>query len=105
MTQPENIIMIMNESLADFESVGEISTDSEILPFIHSLKQNVKYGQLHVPTYGGGTARTEYEALTGNAMYFLPADTLQKINLILSLSKQTHDYLRLPLQESYWFPA
>lgn len=76
VTQPENIIMIMNESLADFESVGEISTDSEILPFIHSLKQNVKYGQLHVPTYGGGTARTEYEALTGNAMYFLPAGSV-----------------------------
>ena len=76
VTQPENIIMIMNESLADFESVGEISTDSEIIPFIHSLKQNVKYGQLHVPTYGGGTARTEYEALTGNAMYFLPAGSV-----------------------------
>ena len=75
-TQPVNIIMIMNESLADLESVGKIKTDSEILPFIRSLDQNVKSGQLHVPTYGGGTARTEYEALTGNAMHFLPAGSV-----------------------------
>lgn len=73
---PQNIIMIMNESLTDFESVGEVKTDSEILPFIHSLSENVKHGQLHVPTFGGGTARSEYEALTGNSMYFLPAGSV-----------------------------
>ena len=73
---PQNIIMIMNESLTDFESVGEVKTDGEILPFIHSLNENVKHGQLHVPTFGGGTARSEYEALTGNSMYFLPAGSV-----------------------------
>lgn len=73
---PQNIIMIMNESLADFESIGEVKTDGEILPFIHSLNENVKHGQLHVPTFGGGTARSEYEALTGNSMYFLPAGSV-----------------------------
>lgn len=73
---PQNIIMIMNESLADFESIGEVKTDSEILPFIHSLNENVKHGLLHVPTFGGGTARSEYEALSGNSMYFLPAGSV-----------------------------
>ena len=68
--------MIMNESLTDFESIGQVKTDSEILPFLHSLNRNVKKGQLHVPTFGGGTARTEYEALTGNSMYFLPAGSV-----------------------------
>lgn len=29
---PENIIMIMNESLADFESIGSVRSDVEILP-------------------------------------------------------------------------
>lgn len=74
--QPTNIIMIMNESLADFENVGEIKTDGDILPFIRSLNQNVKHGQLHVHTFGGGTARSEYEALTGNSMAFLPAGSV-----------------------------
>lgn len=73
---PENIIMIMNESLTDFENIGAIKTDEEILPFIHSLNENVKHGQLHVPTFGGGTSRSEYEALTGNSMYFLPAGSI-----------------------------
>ena len=73
VVQPKNIIMIMNESLADFESVGEIATNAQILPFIHSLDKNVKHGNLHMPTFGGGTARSEYEALTGNSMTFLPA--------------------------------
>ena len=76
VTQPENIIMIMNESLTDFESIGQVKTDSEILPFLHSLNRNVKKGQLHVPTFGGGTARTEYEALTGNSMSFLPSGSV-----------------------------
>ena len=70
---PENIIMIMNESLADFESIGEVKTDTEILPYIHSLDKNVIHGSLHMPTYGGGTARSEYEALTGNSITFLPS--------------------------------
>lgn len=73
---PTNIIMIMNESLADFENVGKIKTDVEILPYIRSLNKNVKHGQLHVPTFGAGTARSEYEALTGNSMSFLPSGSV-----------------------------
>lgn len=60
----------MNESLTDFENVGEIKSNVEILPYIRSLNKNVKHGQLHVPTFGAGTARSEYEALTGNSMSF-----------------------------------
>ena len=73
---PQNILMIMNESLADFEALGDLKTDTEILPFIHSLRENVTYGKLHIPTFGGGTARSEYEALTGNSMYFLPGGSV-----------------------------
>lgn len=49
---PKNIILIMNESLTDFENVGEIKSNVEILPYIRSLNKNVKHGQLHVPTFG-----------------------------------------------------
>lgn len=75
-TVPSNIIMIMNESLTDFESVGDIKTDAQILPFIRSLNKNVKRGQLHVSTFGGGTARSEFEALTGNSMFFMPSGSV-----------------------------
>ena len=73
---PKNIILIMNESLTDFENVGEIKSNVEILPYIRSLNKNVKHGQLHVPTFGAGTARSEYEALTGNSMSFLPSGSV-----------------------------
>lgn len=73
---PKNIIMIMNESLTDFESIGEVKSNMEILPYIRSLDKNVKHGLIHVPTFGAGTARSEYEALTGNSMSFLPSGSV-----------------------------
>lgn len=74
--QATNIIMIMNESLTDFESIGDLKANKEILPYIRSMNKNVKHGQLHVPTFGGGTARSEYEALTGNSIQFLPTGSV-----------------------------
>ena len=74
--QATNIIMIMNESLTDFEDIGDLKANKEILPFIRSMDKNVKKGQLHVPTFGGGTARSEYEALTGNSIQFLPSGSV-----------------------------
>lgn len=67
-----NIIMVMNESLADLQSLGDFSTNLDVLPFINSMKENTIKGYLEVPTFGGGTATTEYEVLTGNAQRFLP---------------------------------
>lgn len=74
--QATNIIMIMNESLVDFEEVGDLKANKEILPYIRSMNKNVKHGQMHVPTFGGGTARSEYEALTGNSIQFLPSGSV-----------------------------
>ena len=74
--QATNIIMIMNESLTDFEDIGDLKANKEILPYIRSMNKNVKHGQIHVPTFGGGTARTEYEALTGNSIQFLPSGSV-----------------------------
>ena len=74
--QATNIIMIMNESLTDFEDIGNLKANKEILPFIRSMNKNVKHGMLHMPTFGGGTARSEYEALTGNSIQFLPSGSV-----------------------------
>ena len=69
---PQNIIVIMNESLADFESCNNFKASTEILSNIHSLQKNTKKGYLYVPSFGGGTADSEYEVLTGNTKEFLP---------------------------------
>lgn len=73
---PENVIVIMNESLADLEMLGDLQTDIEIMPFLHSMNENVTKGQLHVPVFGGGTSNTEYEFLTGHTTLFFPGDSI-----------------------------
>ena len=62
----------MNESFTDFASVGGIQTSKPLLPFIDSLQENTVKGNLYVPVFGGGTANTEFEFLTGSTMRFLP---------------------------------
>lgn len=72
--QTPNIIMVMNESFTDLQSMGKgFSTNEEVLPFFNSLKENTIRGNLQVSITGGGTACTEYEVLTGNAQRFLPS--------------------------------
>ena len=67
-----NIIVIMNESLSDLSVLGEIKTKNDYIPFIHSLKDNTVKGRVHVSVFGGGTANSEFEFLTGNTMAFFP---------------------------------
>lgn len=74
-TSPENLIVIMNESLADLEVIGEIKTDQEIIPYIKNITENTIKGWLQVPVFGGGTADSEYEVLTGNVKTFHPNGT------------------------------
>lgn len=65
------IIVIMNEALADYSLLGETDFEDP-LPFIHSLHENFYEGKMAVSVFGGGTANTEFEFLTGNALAFLP---------------------------------
>ncbi|MDD6212990.1 MAG: LTA synthase family protein [Clostridiales bacterium] len=69
-----NLIVIMDEALADFEDLGSLEASEDCLEYIHSLKgqDNVIYGNMYVSVFGGHTANTEYELLTGNSTAFLP---------------------------------
>ena len=71
VVQPENIILIMNESFSDMEHIGNIDTDTSLLTFFHGMSQNTTKGWLQMPVFGGGTAESEYEVLTGNTKQFL----------------------------------
>ena len=67
-----NIIVIMNESFADFSQFGRLPITKDALPFIHGLEENAKKGNVYVSVWGGNTCNTEYEFLTGNTMKFCP---------------------------------
>lgn len=67
-----NIIVVMNESLADYDLVGELPLTQDVLPFIHSMEENCIKGKALVSVFGGYTCQSEWEFLTGNTMAFLP---------------------------------
>lgn len=68
-----NIIVIMNETFSDLGVLGKLNTNQDYMPFIHSLKDNTIKGNLFVSVYGGYTANSEWEFLTGNSMAFITA--------------------------------
>lgn len=72
-----NIIVLMNESFADYENIGQGLTLSEdAMPFIRSLSENTIKGTAYASVFGGNTPNSEYEFLTGNTMAFLPASSV-----------------------------
>lgn len=77
----ENLIVIMNESFADLENISSIATDTTLLPCLHGMEENVIKGWVSVPVFGGGTANSEYEVLTGNTMAFLPGGSPYQMNV------------------------
>ena len=76
-----NVIVIMNESLADYSLLGE-TPFADPLPNIHSCEDNFFYGKLAVSVYGGGTSSTEYEFLTGHSMAFLPDGSVPYLQFV-----------------------
>ena len=79
-----NVIVIMNESFADIHNIAdslgnEMKTDSPIMPFFDSLDDsdsNIVKGHALASIYGGNTANSEFEFLTGLSMQFLPRSTV-----------------------------
>ena len=73
---PVNLIVIMNESFSDLAEVFDLETNADPLPFFHSLTENTIRGTAWSSVFGGTTANSEYEFLTGNTMAFLPEGTV-----------------------------
>lgn len=69
---PVNIIAIMNESWFDYRTIGDPKTSESYMPFLDSLTDNIIKGHTLTCTKGGGTAKTEYEFLTGNSCKRFP---------------------------------
>ncbi|MCM1054623.1 MAG: LTA synthase family protein [Bacteroides sp.] len=76
LSEAVNIIVIMNESLADFSLLDETNFSEDPMPYYHSLNENCVKGRLLVSVYGGSTCNTEFEFLTGASLAFLPPSSL-----------------------------
>lgn len=71
-----NIIAVMNESFADFSAVADVDVTQDYMPFFRSLKENTIKGYTYSSVFGGNTANSEFEFLTGNTMAFLPDNSV-----------------------------
>ena len=71
-----NIVVIMNESFADFGVLGnQLRTNQPVTPFLDSLTENVIRGYALTSIFGGTTANSEFEFLTGFSMSGVPDGT------------------------------
>lgn len=68
-----NVIAIMDEAFADLQAVGDFRNSEDVMPFYHSLTKNTVKGFSYVSVFGGQTANTEFEFLTGLSKAFVPA--------------------------------
>ena len=71
-----HIIAIMNEAFSDLGVLGEITTNIEICPYISSIKENAITGYALASVFGGNTANSEFEFLTGNSMAWLSPNSV-----------------------------
>ena len=74
--RPVNVIVIMNESFSDLSVLPGVETNMDAMPFLRSLTENTVKGYAYSSVFGGTTANSEYEFLTGNTTAFLPAGTV-----------------------------
>lgn len=60
-----NVIFVQLESFFDPSYLKNFTFSEDPTPVFTELKKNYSHGSLRVPSYGGGTANTEFEVLTG----------------------------------------
>lgn len=107
-----NIIVVMDESFADITIANDgLSFDEPLTPFIDSLNDNVLKGNLLVSIFGGGTANTEFEFLTGHSMAHLPEGSVAYDHyiddhcdsMVQTLKDEGYDTLAIhPYLETFW---
>ncbi len=81
-TEKPNIIVIMNEAFWDPTRMTNVQFNKDPLPYFHQLQQKQTSGNLNVSVFGGSTANTEFEALTGLTTQLLPAGSIAYLNYV-----------------------
>ena len=67
-----DIVVILSESFFDPTIMKGYPPGTDLTPNRHRLEPHGTSGALHVPTFGGGTIRTEFEVLTGLSLRYFP---------------------------------
>ncbi|NBG87941.1 LTA synthase family protein [Isachenkonia alkalipeptolytica] len=68
-----NVIIIMSESFWDVKEL-DVEYSQNPIAYFDSLKEESIHGDIYVPVFGGGTANSEFEVLTGLTLKNYPND-------------------------------
>lgn len=79
-TENPSLIIYFIESFTDPEQAG-IKTTTDAIPFFRSLTQNHLSGHVYSPVFGGNSANSEFELLTGFSMHFFSKSSIPYIDL------------------------
>ena len=87
----ETVIFILSESFSDPKRVPGLEFQNAESPIseILNIKKNTTSGLMMADGYGGGTANTEWEALTGLSMAFLDGSMQVPFNQLMPQQKTT----------------
>ncbi len=78
-----NIIVIMNESWADFSYYGGLDFSEDLFEEIDAI-EGLYRGYTYTSVFGAGTSASEFEFLTGNSMTFLPQGSIPYQQYVIS---------------------
>lgn len=72
-----NVVVIMNESFSDFSAIdGEIPFSEDLTENLRWIREESVWGNVYVSVFGGNTANSEYEFLTGDSMMYYPVGSV-----------------------------
>ena len=92
-----SIVLVLLESFFDPTDYGLVSCD--VLPNIKRVFTKEMKGKLYVPVYGGGTAQTEFEILTG---LNIPKNNIKDVVFTTYIKRQIPYFINL-LKDKYGY--
>ena len=85
-----NIVAVQLESFFDPKTLEGLELSENPIPYFDELRKKYSSGYVNVPTFGGGTARSEFEFLTSIDLEsfsegIIPHNTFLKENIVSSI--------------------
>ena len=79
---PADVVVVLSESFWDPTQLAGIHFSQDPAPFYHALRKQSPQSDFVAPGFGGGTANTEFELLTGLSMRFVPEGAVPYMQFI-----------------------
>jgi phosphoglycerol transferase MdoB-like AlkP superfamily enzyme len=92
--QRPDVIVILSESFMDPRIIAEMGSVRDPIPATRRYLESGQGGALRVPTYGGGTVRTEFEVLTGMPVAAFPEVSFPYVDLDVKPLPSLPGYLK-----------